>query len=105
MNEMDEVFEYEDTGFEIQDEEGNKILSGWIEWGVTVDDIYYNHPMAGQCTESPLQGWADPPGASTGHAEVAAVLNAINDNDMFIENHVGRDCVIWEFNGEKLTMN
>ena len=95
---------FKDTGFEIKDGKYS-ILTGWIEWGTELgdDEVYFNHPMTGQSTHNPLQGWADPPGEDA-HAQMAAALRAIDDYDMFLEDHAGYERVVWLFDGDRIRM-
>lgn len=91
------------TTFQIRDENGAKI-SGEIEFGETVDVLRYHHPMTGAFTENPLQGWADPPDAETGHAATARIVEAVEAADEFCADHVGYEHVEWRLEGGRLRM-
>jgi hypothetical protein len=93
----------ETTTFQIRDEEGAK-LSGEIEWGETIDIVRYHHPMTGELTESPLQGWANPPDAETGYAATARLVEAVEAANEFCADHVGYDHVEWRLEDGRLRM-
>jgi|LSQX01.1.fsa_nt_gb hypothetical protein len=82
------------TTFDVYDEAGN-VLSGEVEWGNTMDTVRYKHPMTGSLCENPLQGWADPPDAETGHATTARLLEAVNAYDHFPGEMAGCEHVDW----------
>jgi hypothetical protein len=89
------TMEFDGTTFQIRDESGAQI-SGSIEWGETVDTVRFTHPMTGELTEQPLQGWADAPGDDA-HARTAAMVHAAQRDPEFAADHAGFEDVKWRF--------
>jgi hypothetical protein len=83
----------QDTSFKVRNETGATV-EGVIEWGETVDVVRFTHPMTGELTENPVQGWADPPG-ETAHAEVAEMVAAVKGAEEFCADCAGYTHTEW----------
>lgn len=93
----------EHTRFAVRDPRTHAEIDGEIEWGETVDIVRYHHPMTGELTENPLQGWADAPG-QTAHRDLRHLLEAVErkQSPTFVAGSAGYDYVEWLLVGRTL---